>query len=551
MYVDRNKWASQNGKVYESVYLRESYREGEKVKKRTIANLTHCRPEEIAAIELALKNKHDLSVLNVPADVQLAQGPRLGVAFVLHQVAKRLGIEKALGQDRPGKLALWQVLARVMDQGSRLSAVRLAKRYGAVETLGLRAGFDEDALYQNLTWLAGHQEKIEKRLWAARRGDQKPRLFLYDVTSSYLEGDQNELADWGYNRDKKRGKKQIVIGLLCDEEGDPVSTEVFTGNTADLCTFESQIKKAADRFGCKHVTMVGDRGMIKSGQIEDLTKAGFSYITAITKAQIRSLIKKGVFQLGLFDEHLCEVEHDGERYILRRNPMRAEEMAENRSARLAALQKLADEQNAYLAEHPKAEQHKAWQRVSEKEGRLGLSAFVTVTAVDRHIRVEVDREYLAEVAELDGCYALKTDVPAEAASTEMLHDRYKDLSDVEWAFRTMKTDYLKVRPIFVRTEPNTRGHVLVVMLAYLIVRELRRAWAGLDLRTQEGVDILKGLSAVEIKIKGGASCLRMPKPDRETERLLKALGVKLPTVWPKTSVCVDTRKKLAPRRLKK
>ena len=558
MYVDRNKWPSKNGKTYESIYLRESYREGPKVKKRTIANLTHCRPEEIDAIEMALKNKNDLSVLGSTKSVQLVQGPRMGAVFVLYQAAKRLGIEKALGQDHSGKLALWQVLARVMDQGSRLSAVRLAKRYGAAETLRLDHGFDEDALYQNLSWLAENQEKIEKRLFTARLGSRKPRLFLYDVTSSYLEGDQNELADWGYNRDKKKGKKQIVIGLLCDEDGSPVSTEVFAGNTSDLCTFESQVKKAAGRFGCERVTMVGDRpspelwpeirGMIKSDQISDLEKAGFNYITAITKAQIRSLIKKKVFQLGLFDEHLCEVEHGGVRYILRRNPIRAEEMAQNRVERLAVLQKLAEDRNAYLAEHPRADSHRAWRLVIDKCDQLGLESFVTVRAEERRVILEVDEEYLAEIAGLDGCYALKTDLPSEAANAEILHDRYKDLAKVEQGFRTMKTDHLKVRPIFVRTEANTRGHVLVVMLAYLIVRELRQAWAKLDLKVEEGLDILKGLSAVEMKIKGGGSCLRIPKPDRETERLLEALGVKLPAVWPKASAIVDTRKKLPLRR---
>ena len=517
-------------------------------KKRTIANLTHCQPEEIAAIELALKNKNDLSALGSANDVQLVQGPRIGAAFVLYQTAKRLGIEKALGVDQQGKLAMWQVIARVLFQGSRLSAVRSAKRYGAAETLGLTRGFDEDDLYDNLGWLAENQEKIEDRLFSFRRGNSKPGLFLYDVTSSYFEGDQNELADWGYNRDKKKGKKQIVIGLLCDEDGSPVSTEVFTGNTSDLCTFESQVKKAVKRFGCDRVTMVGDRGMIKSGQVSELEKAGFHYITAITKAQIRSLIKKDVLQLGLFDESLSEVEQDGVRYILRRNPIRAGEMAQNRAEKLAALHRLAMDRNTYLAEHKRANDTLAWRLVIDKCAKLGLESFVTVRAEERRIIVEVDKEYLKEISELDGCYALKTDLPIEAAKAETIHTRYKDLALVEKGFRTMKTDHLKVRPIFVRTEANTRGHVLVVMLAYLIAKELRRAWAGLDLRVGEGLDILKGLSAVEMKIKGCDSCLRMPRPDRETGRLLNALKVKMPPVWPTLNANVDTRKKLASRR---
>jgi len=427
MYVTVIQSKGKN-KTYQSVLLRESYREGGRVKNRTIANLSRCRPEEIEAIRLALKHKDDLSGLEqVQPGLEVREGPSLGALWTVYALAGRLGLEKALGTERQGRLALWQVLARVLDQGSRLSAVRLAGFHAAGQVLGFSRGFDENDLYRNLTWLSEHQEKIEDRLFKARRGRSRPELFLYDVTSSYLEGENNALADWGYSRDKKRGRKQIVIGFLCDESGEPVSTEVFTGNTSDLQTFEAQVKKAAERFGCRRLTFVGDRGMIKSGQIEEVSQAGFHYITAITKAQIRSMIKKGVFQLGLFDEQLCEVESGGERYILRRNPIRAEEVKRNRESRLALLQALAEQQNRRLAEHPRADQHKAFLKVSEKESRLGLSAFVTVTAEDRRIKVQVDEEYLGEIAELDGCYALKTDLPAEAASAQTIHDRYKDL----------------------------------------------------------------------------------------------------------------------------
>jgi transposase len=154
------------------------------------------------------------------------------------------------------------LLSRVLEQGSRLSAVRLAQVHAACDVLGIQRGFDENDLYANLTWLSTHQEAIEKRLFAKRRGRQKPELFLYDVTSSYLEGECNAYGAYGYNRDGKPGKKQIVIGLLCDEQGEPVSTEVFRGNTQDPKTFAAQVKKARERFGCERVTFVGDRGMI-------------------------------------------------------------------------------------------------------------------------------------------------------------------------------------------------------------------------------------------------------------------------------------------------
>jgi hypothetical protein len=553
MHIHRVK-SKQGNRVYEQILLRESYREpGAKrsaVKKRTLINLTKYSPEVVAAIELALKHKNDLSALTSIKEVKLEQGLSVGGVFAVFAVAKRLGIQKALGTHQAGKLALWQVIARVLSQGSRLSAVRLAKTFAACEVVGFARGFCEDQLYENLTWLAENQQEIEKRLFTSRRGQVKPELFLYDVTSSYLEGDQNALADWGYNRDKKRGKKQIVIGLLCDEQGEPVSTEVFAGNTGDLATFASQIRKANEQFGCERVTFVGDRGMIKSAQIKDLAATGFHYITAITKPQIKSMLKEGVFQLGLFDDNLCEVAHNGVRYILRRNPQRAREMAESRSSKLSALQQLAAEQNRYLAAHPRANRHTAWKKVIEKSGRLNLGSLVTVTAADRSVEVKVDDEYIAQIAELDGCYALKSDLPVEAADTKIIHDRYKDLTLVEGAFRTCKTSHLEVRPVFVRTEANTRGHVLVVMLAYLIVRELKRAWSEFDLTVEEGLEELNRLCAMELSIEGGGSCLRVPDPAAQTKKLLDALKIKVPDALPKSKIKVDTKKKLPTRRKK-
>lgn len=285
MHVDIST-LRRNGKAYTRTLLRETYREEGKVKHRTIANLSHCQPGEIDALRLALKHKGDLAGMlaaipaaTVPSEAAampvLKQGASVGAVWLLAQVARQLGITAALGNDRNGKLALWQVIARVLDQGSRLSAVRLAQKHAATEILGLKS-FDEDDLYGNLDWLSNKQEAIERRLFESRGASAD--VFLYDVTSSYLEGEQNAFAAFGYNRDRKKGKRQIVIGLLCDGEGRPLSIEVFMGNTADVKTFASQVKKAAARFGAERVTFVGDRGMIKGPQITQLGAAGFHYI---------------------------------------------------------------------------------------------------------------------------------------------------------------------------------------------------------------------------------------------------------------------------------
>ena len=548
MYVAHAFWPSANGKIYESIYLRESYREGKRVHKRNIANLTHCDPQEIAAIELALRFKGELAALGSLDQIQLSQGPSVGAVGTVYETARRLGIPQALGPDFEGQLALWQVLARVLEQGSRLSAVRLAQVHAACDVLGIRRGFDENDLYANLTWLSDQQEAIEKRLFAARRGGKKPQLFLYDVTSSYLEGEKNAYGAYGYQRDGKKGKKQIVIGLLCDEQGEPVSTQVFKGNTQDAKTFGAQVKKASERFGCERVTFVGDRGMIKSGQVEELAQVGFHYITAITKPQIDTLLKAGVLQMELFSVALCEVEQEGVRYVLRRNPLRAEQIATSRADKRASAERLCHAQNRYLAEHPRAKVGKAEERVRAKIAQLKIEVWLHVESEGRGLKLPVNEAALEEASRLDGCYVIKTDLPESAASKQVVHDRYKDLAEVEQAFRTCKTAHLETRPIYVRTPEHTRGHVLVVMLAYLIRRELSRAWAALDVTVEEGLHQLQTLVSTEMKVEGGGSCLRIPTPNPPCRALLKALDMALPDALPHTAMPVVTRKKLPERR---
>ena len=548
MYVARASWPSSNGKIYQSIYLRESFRDGDRVRKRNIANLTLCDRKEIAAIELALKFKGDLAALGSLSQVRLHQGPSIGAAWAVVKVARRLGIHQALGSGFDAQLALWQVVARVLDQGSRLSAVRLARVHAAASILDLQRGFDENDLYANLSWLSRQQERIENRLFAARRGAQKPELYLYDVTSSYLEGQNNAYGAYGYNRDGKKGKKQIVIGLLCDEEGQPVSTEVFRGNTQDPQTFAAQITKASQRFGCVQVTFVGDRGMIKSGQIEQLAQVGFHYITAITKPQIDVLLKQGVLQMELFAADLCEVQQDGRRYVLRRNPLRAEQMAASRADKQTSVERVRQQLERYLSEHPRAHVATAEKAVRNKIAQLKLQDWLQVESQGRQLSLKVNSEALTEATRLDGCYVLKTDLPASAASKEVVHARYKDLAEVEQAFRTCKTTHLETRPIYVRTAEHTRGHVLVVMLAYLIRRELSRAWLALDSTVEEGLHQLHGLCSTTIQIEGRSSALQIPAPDQDSTALLNALKLQLPEVLPARDVHVVTRKKLSSRR---
>lgn len=546
MYIDSCK----TGK-YQRHLIRENYREDGKVKHRTIANISSCSEKEVNAIKMALKHKDKLAaVMDGPGQTEMIQGKSMGAVWLVHKIAKELGITKALGTTHEGKLALWQVIARVIDQGSRLSAVRLAGCHMACEILNIKKTFNEDNLYSNLDWLAEKQATIEDRLFKFRDIEREDNdFFLYDVTSSYLEGTDNELGAFGYNRDKKKGKKQIVIGLLCDANGVALSIEVFTGNTQDPATFESQIKKAAIRFGGGDVTFIGDRGMIKTKQIKDLCDNGMHYITAITKPQMESLIKSDIIQMSLFDQELAEVEtDDGIRYVLRNNPVRAEDMRQSRRSKTSSLENLITKKNIYLSEHPKAHTETALKHANEYCKKLKLNRWTEVITEGRRLRINIDKKVLEHESKLDGCYVLKTDLPSKQIDKETINARYKSLASVEWAFRTSKTVNLEMRPVNVRLASRTHGHALVVMLAYLIIQELGNRWNKLEITVEEGIKELCTLCTTDVKLNGVMSVGLIPAPRQSIENLLTAAGVKLPKVLPMAAFNVSTRKKLVGRR---
>jgi hypothetical protein len=549
MYIDTSH-ITRGGKTYTRHLLRESYRANGKALHRTIANVSHCSAAEIEAIRLALRHKEELEHLGTLQDaITLKQGLPFGAVWTVYQVARRLGIAQALGTTRDGKLALWQVIARVIDQGSRLSAVRLAMAHAACAVLGL-GPFDEDALYENLDWLAGVQASIEDRLFAQRIKTKPVNLFLYDVTRSYLAGTHNELAAFGYNRDGKKGKLQIVIGLLCDEDGEPVSIAVFPGNTPDPHTFAAQLVKVQTRFGVTEITFVGDRGMIKGQQVEDLATQGCHYITAITKPQIEKLLRTGVLQMDLFDQEVAEVLADaGLRYVLRRNPVRAQEMRDTRQAKLATLQAQVAKQNQYLTDHPRANVQRALQKLVARAAKLRIADWVELTVGERTITLTINEDAQTEAAKLDGCYVLKTDLRPAPAPKELVHDRYKALASVEHAFRTCKTAHLEVRPIFLRREARTRAHALVVMLAYQIIRYLASCWSAFDVTVAEGLHALTTLCLVEVAPQHAASYHCIPTPRDAIAPLLHSADITLPKAFSLSGVRVSTRKKLQSERI--
>ena len=558
MYVDTTT-SKRGNKTYHCHMLRTSYRENGKVKHKTLCNLSDCTEEEIAAIKLALKHKKNLGGFVSLADVEITLGKRLGAVWTAKAIAERSGLSSALGTSRSAKLALLQVIARLVEQGSRLSAVRFAQSHAVCELLEIKK-LDEDDLYENLDWLEKNQERIEKALYRRRFPETPPTLFLYDVTSSYLEGNCNELAEWGYNRDQKRGKKQIVLGMLADPKGLPVAVRVFRGNTVDTKTVSEQVQLLAKSFAVKEVTLVGDRGMLKGPQIEALPN-DFRYISAISKPQIRKMLDADLLQLELFDSEVCEIQETLEeekecpetaevikteqtiRYILRKNPVRAEEMAKTRRVKGETIKRYVEERTHYLAEHKRASVEVALKNVAAKIQRLKAEKWLTASAEGRIISVDEDAEALEKAALLDGCYVIKSDVPSEKADARTLHDRYCDLEMVERSFRTMKSSHLELRPIFVRKKESTRGHVLVVMLALLLQRELESCWSALDTTVKEGLDELGVICMQQVKL-GKTSVQDIPTLNERGRHLLESAKVILPTVLPTRTANVHTKKKL-------
>ena len=544
MYLDITK----TGK-YRRALLRVSYRVNGKVQKDTLANVSNCNTEDLEAIKFGIQyyKKYKAGTLTDLNYEDIKHGKSAGAVFVLSELANRIGLTRALGSDHNAKLALWQIISRILDQGSRLSAVRLHERHLLTEAIGIKSSFCEDDLYKNLRWIEGAQDKIENELFKTRYKDTPCELLLYDVTSSYLEGQHNELAQYGYNRDRKKGKKQIVIGLLCDVDGFPISVQVFSGNISDTTTFYDQIEKTVNRFGLNQVTFVGDRGMIKSTQKEELTKANFNFITALTKAQITTLEKEETIQVRLFDEDICKVEKDNIRYILRKNPVRADEIEASRLSKEEHIESYTERLNEYLDTHKKASIDIALRKVKERIGKLKCS-WLSVDKEDRKIKITRDAEKLNEISRLDGCYVITTDVPKERLSEEAVHKIYKNLAKVERAFRESKTGHLELRPIYVRKEASTRGHVFVVMCAYLLRKELEKAWSQIDCTVEEGLASLSTISSVIIKGTNNVSVESIPQPTGRNADLLDALNYKLPTMVIRNKVKVDTRKKLVDSR---
>lgn len=470
------------------ILLRESVRQGGRVLKHTLANLTSWPADLVANFQLLLQGGRVLAPGQEPFVIERSQ-PHGHIAAALG-MARVLGMERLLAS-RPSRerdLALALVLARLLDPRSKLATARALAESTAWSSLAPELGLgevDEDDLYGALDWLGERQGRIEQKL--ARRHLAEGQLVLYDLTSTYFEGRHCPLAQLGYSRDGQPEKPQIVFGLLCTGEGCPVAVEVFEGNRGDPSTLRSQLEKLSRRFGLKQLVLVGDRGLITQARIrEELqVQPGWEWITALRAPQIQKLARQGYLQLSLFDERdLAEIassDFPGERLIVCRNPLLAEERKRKREELLQST--AARLQEVVQATCRPRRPLRGKEHIALRVGRI-LSQY----KVGKHFKLHIEedsfsferqQEQINEEAALDGIYVIRTSVrDGEMAATQVVRN-YKRLSQLEQAFRSWKSQDLKVRPIYHRLANRVRAHLFLCLLAYYLEWWMRRKLAPL------------------------------------------------------------------------
>jgi len=482
MYVERIP----NRNSPPAILLRESYRDGGKIKKRTLANLSDWPAAKIEALRRVLRGEA-VAASDPKALTLLRSLPHGHVAAALGTLHK-LGLDRLLAQGgrqpkRETALCTAMIVARLVDHCSKLATSRLLDDETATCSLGQVLGLgsvDQRELYEALDWLIGQQERIEAAL--ARRHLKNGMLVLYDVSSTYFEGRTCALAKFGYNRDGKKGKLQIVFGLLCTAEGCPVAVEVFEGNVGDPSTLQSQITKLKRRFDLDRVVLVGDRGMITAARLEETIKpAGLDWITALRVPAVRALAEAGTLQLSLFDKRdLAEItspDYPGERLMVCRNPLLADERARKRGELLDATERKLHGIQARVRrdKKPLRGKDKIGLAVGADLNHYKMAKHFVVTITDDDLTFARNTTQIDAEAALDGVYVLRTSLAPEALDATATVKAYKQLAGVERAFRSIKTIDLEVRPIHHRRSDRVRAHVLLCMLAYYLEWHMRQA----------------------------------------------------------------------------
>lgn len=501
------------GKVYTSHLLRRTYREGGKVRHETLGNISHLPPELIEIIRNGLRGERYVATSEA---LEICRSLPHGHVAAVMGTLRKIGLDGVVAsrRSRERDLVVAMIVARVIDPISKLATARGLNAATACSSLGSLLGIDavdEEDLYAAMDWLVEHQGRIENKL--ARKHLDDGCVVLYDVSSSYYTGRHCSLAEFGHNRDGKRGFPQIVYGLLCDRRGCPIAVEVFEGNTGDPTTLGLQLRKIRRRFGIRRVVLVGDRGVITEARIREELKPveGLDWITALRAPAIRKLAEAGIVEQSLFDERdLAQIHspnYPGERLIACRNPFLAEERGRKREELLQATEKELD--RIVVATRREKRRLRGKDRIALRVGKMinrrKMAKHFRLTITDTDFSYERDRERVAAEAALDGIYIIRTSVSEAEFTAEMTVRAYKDLSLVESAFRSLKTVDLKVRPIYHRLPNRVRAHVFLCVLAYYVEWHMRRALAPI-LFDDEDKEFAESLRASIV-----APALRSPK----------------------------------------
>jgi len=463
-----------------AILLRESVREGKRIIKRTIANLSALSLQQAEAIRAVLKGE---ALAPAAGALEIIRSRAHGAVKAIASAMSRLRLSALLDRkpSRERDLVLAMIAARVLEPQSKLATSRSWGHSTLGEFFGVE-GADENELYAALDWLSERQDGIEQRL-AKRHLDDGARV-LYDLSSSYVEGECCPLAQRGYSRDGKKGTLQVNYGLLTDARGCPVSISVFAGNTADPQTLLPQVEKLQQDFALESVILVGDRGMISQKQIATLNEqTGVEWISALKSGAIRKLVDAGCIQMDLFDErNLFEFAHEdypGERLIVCRNPELAALRAHKRRSLLEATVAELETVKRMVAQGRLKDAEKIGVRVGRVINKYKVAKHFVLEIGAGAFSFRIDEDKVAAEAALDGLYVIRTSMPREHLTSADAVRHYKGLSEVEQAFRTLKSDDLKIRPIHHYSEKRVRAHLFLCMLAYYVKWHMSEAWRAL------------------------------------------------------------------------
>lgn len=565
MYIQRNKTTGKNGRIYASTLLCSKYRQAGKIKTKVEANLSHMPAELVLNIENFLK--YGKGALIATKDIVVKKSIDYGLVYLLIHLMDKLRISQTLERVLPGHVAILKaiIIGKIITRGSKLGIFNWLKRN---ERICSKLGVDikntkVDDLYYALAQACYSQKKIERKWFLYHKAKHK-EVYLYDITSTYFEGVQNELAAFGYNRDKKKGKMQINIGLITDSAGFPLKIEVFEGNVNDHLTVLGQIKSIKEEFNTRQVIFVGDRGMKIRYNLEELDEAdrkGIHYITGLTSPEIESLIDQNVIQLKLFSNDLAEVEYEGERYVLSVNAVLQEEGL----AYLKTIRAIIDDEISEVkaswekrrrqnTENAKKLQdgHKNKKLVtsfSEKKldkYKLRIERILSKRKMKKYYQiaeisnqafiVDFKAEKYQQAKQLTGKYVVCTSIGKEQMDKEEVRQQYKKLQNVEHAFRDLKSDHIQIRPVYHRGEAQTRGHVLLSMFSYAIIKEMEvkifpflKLWnkkTKRQLSFNDTLEELKDIKQVELGLGKDVNDIKITELNEMQTQILKLFKMK-------------------------